>query len=293
MTEQAERTWTILDLIEWCQSFFDQHEVPSSRLEAELLLAYTLNLTRVQLYTHFDRPVDSEELGAFKKLVIRRARKREPTAYILGEREFWSLPLEVTPAVLIPRPETERLVELALDLTRDHRDTLARVVDVGTGSGAIAFALASELPHATVYALDLSAEALAVAKRNAERHHLSAQVQFLQSDLLEALPEDALPVDLIVSNPPYVGTDERPLLAPEILDHEPESALFAGQDGLAIIDRLLPQAHRALRPGGFFLCEIGAGQGTPARKRFARAGFQNVEVHKDYSQHDRVVVGTR
>ncbi|OIP42698.1 MAG: protein-(glutamine-N5) methyltransferase, release factor-specific [Deltaproteobacteria bacterium CG2_30_63_29] len=288
-----KKIWTILELMKWSEDYFAQRQIDSPRLDAELLLCETLGLSRVALYTNFDRPVGDGELAAYKALVIRRAGRREPVAYILEEKGFWSLNLKVSPAVLIPRPETERLVDLSLELLKGP--LLARrdqpIVDVGTGSGAIALALASELADALLWATDLSAEALAVAQENARSLGFEERVRFVQGDLLAALPAEVQPV-LVVSNPPYVAHEERDQLAPE-LSHEPASALFADDHGLAIIRRLAAESFARLQPGGFFLSEIGATQGRAVSSLFSAHGFEDVAVVQDYSQRDRVVRGRK
>lgn len=290
--DDSTRTWTLLELLRWSTAFFDKHAIDTPRLDAEILIGHVLGMSRLELLTGYDRPVSADELAIYKKLVIRRARNREPIAYLVGEREFWSLALEVSPAVLVPRPETERLVELAVERLRQR--SAPTLVDVGTGSGAIALALAVELPGARILATDLSEEALAVARRNAARHDLEARVRFLRGDLLEALRDTDLrgQLDAIVSNPPYVAEHEMAGLAPE-LGHEPRSALAAGPEGLDVIERLCREAAVWLAPGGWLLCEIGSAQRAGASALFDAAGLAEVECIKDYSGHDRVVVGKR
>ena len=258
------------------------------RLEAEMLLAHTLGASRTVLMAHPERPLASGQLGRYKTLVNRRS-SSYPLPYLTGSIEFYGLEFEVTPEVLIPRPETETLVELAL--ARQPRS----VVDVGTGSGCIAVSLAVHLPEAVVYAIEISPAALAVARRNAERHGVSERVRLMVGDVLS--PRPGL-VDLIVSNPPYVPTGECALLPASIRDYEPQLALDGGPDGLAIVRRLLAQAPAVLRepdsstgvPGGGLLIEIGADQGKAAR-RLARANFPqaSVEVHPDLAGRDRVL----
>lgn len=288
-----KKTWTILELMKWSEEYFTQRGIDSPRLDTELLLCETLKLSRVALYTNFDRPVADEELAAYKALVIRRAGRREPVAYILEEKEFWSLTLKVSPAVLIPRPETERLVDVALELFKDPLAGRQNegIVDVGTGSGAIALALASELPEATIWATELSPDALLIAQENASRLGFETRVHCLQGDLLAPVPDAVRPI-LIVSNPPYVAHEERAALAPE-LSHEPSGALFAEDHGLAIIRRLAGDAFARLQPGGFLLTEMGATQGAAVVGLFAAAGFEDVAIVQDYAQRDRIVRGRK
>jgi release factor glutamine methyltransferase len=258
------------------------------RLEAEVLLAHVLETSRAVLIAHHERPLTPAQLDQYQALVRRRA-ANYPLPYLTGRIEFYGLEFEVTPDVLIPRPETETLVDLAL------RRRPARVVDVGTGSGCIAVSLAVHLPEVTVYAVDVSPAALAIARRNAERHGVAERVRLLAGDLLGPLPG---PLDLIVSNPPYVPTDERAALPASVRDHEPRLALDGGPDGLALVRRLLAQAPAVLRnpapvtgcPGGGLLIEIGANQGEAA-SRLARAFFPHatVRVHPDLAGRDRVL----
>jgi release factor glutamine methyltransferase len=225
--------------------------------DAELLLQHTAQLSRVTLLAHPDRKITASQQIALDE-AIRRRLQNEPVQYITGEQEFYGLALHVTPAVLIPRPETEHLVEAVLKLLPADRPT--RLVDVGTGSGAIAIALAVHLPMAEVVALDVSAEALAVAAGNAEGHSVADRIRFLRSDLLGELGPDEAAFDAIVSNPPYVPESDRASLHPQVRDHEPETALFAGESGLDIYRRLIPQAFLLLKPHGLLACEIGHGQ---------------------------------
>lgn len=264
----------------------ENHGVESPRLDAELLLAHVLNMNRAALFAWPERRLTLKELTRYRDLVARRA-AREPLAYILGYREFFGLDFEVGPDVLIPRPETELLVEQALRLAR-VRPNPVRIADVGAGSGAIAVALAVHLPEAIVFALDRSPAALAVTARNAGRHGVSERVHLRLGDLLEPLSET---LDLIVANLPYVTTAEWETLPPEIRDHEPRSALDGGPDGLSFIRRLLETAAPHLRPDGAILVEIGAGQGQSVLDLAARHFPQaRVELVRDYAGLDRVVI---
>jgi release factor glutamine methyltransferase len=261
-------------------------EVDEARLNAELLLAYTLGLNRAAILAQPDRQLTPKELTRFRDLVARRV-AREPLPYITGHREFFGLDFVVDARVLIPRPETELLVEHALRIARPL-PRLLEIADVGAGSGAIAVTLAVHLPHATVYALDASAGALAVTAENARRHNVAGRVHCGQGDLLAPL---AAPVDLIAANLPYVTTGEWTDLLPEIRDNEPRAALDGGPDGLDAIRRLLATAVPHLRPGGVLLLEIGASQGSAvtslARRCFPAADLQ---LHRDYAGLDRLVI---
>jgi release factor glutamine methyltransferase len=222
--------------------------------DATLLFMHTLGLDRAALLAHPERPVTRDEMALLQSATERRL-AFEPIQYILGQQEFYGLTLRVTPAVLIPRPETELLVEAVLARV----NPTASIADIGTGSGAIAIALAHHLPAALITALDLSAEALAVAQQNAATHSLETRLRFLRSDLLAAIPPGET-FDAIVSNPPYIPTSDAPTLHPQVRDHEPAQALFAGPDGLEIYRRLIPQARALLNPGGLLALEIGHGQ---------------------------------
>jgi len=261
-------------------------EVDEARLNAELLLAYTLGLDRAAILAQPDRQLTPKELTRFRDLVARRV-AREPLTYITGHREFFGLDFVVDARVLIPRPETELLVEHALRIARPL-PRLLEIADVGAGSGAIAVTLAVHLPHATVYALDASAGALAVTAENARRHNVAGRVHCGQGDLLAPL---AAPVDLIAANLPYVTTGEWTDLLPEIRDNEPRAALDGGPDGLDAIRRLLATAGPFLHPGGALLLEIGASQGAAvtslARRCFPAADLQ---LHRDYAGLDRLVI---
>lgn len=257
-------------------------------LEAELLLAHALNIDRTHLYQRLREELPSGATDAFQAL-LRRRLAHEPTAYILGRKEFYGLELEVTPAAIIPRPETETLVELVLEFvrTREARHEM-RVADVGVGCGAIAAALAVNLPQAEIIATDISRDALALARRNADRHGVAGRIRFLESDLLE--PLDA-PMDVIAANLPYVRTGDFEAGPPEIRDHEPRLGLDGGPDGLRIIERLLGQAPSRLKPGGALFVEIGEEQGNAARKLAAQSFPRaRIEVRKDLSGLDRVLV---
>ena len=247
---------------------------PTALPDATVLLLHTLSLERPALLAHPERPVDREQQAQYQRLLERRLRF-EPIQYILGTQEFFGLTLRVTPAVLIPRPETELLVEAVLShltppaqsvprSSQSHRDEWVdshnlRIVDVGTGSGAIAIALAHSLPHASLTAVDLSPDTLAIARANAIAHNVEDRIRFLESDLLAFLANDP-PYDAIVSNPPYIPASDAPTLHPQVRDHEPSLALFAGSQGLDIYRRLIPQAHALLKPRGLLALEIGHGQ---------------------------------
>jgi release factor glutamine methyltransferase len=229
---------------------------PDATRDAELLLLHTLNLPRTALILDPNRPLTETEQATYNHAIERRA-TGEPIQYIIGEQEFYGLALRVTPAVLIPRPETELLVEAVLERLPSTQSL--RIADIGTGSGAISIALAVHLPHAQLTTLDISPAALAIARQNAATHQVADRIRFLESDLLTAIANEP-PFDAIVSNPPYVPETDRATLHPQVRDHEPATALFAGPDGLAIYARLIPQAHAVLPPGGLLALEFGHSQ---------------------------------
>jgi release factor glutamine methyltransferase len=257
------------------------------RRDAEVLLAHVLERDRAWLLAHPEAELSAALLAEFRERVTRRA-AREPLQYITGGQEFFGFGLHVTPATLIPRPETEHLVEAVLAWAALRSPATLRVLDVGTGSGAIAIALAKKLPSAEVSACDLSTAALAVARGNAE--HLGARVRFVASDLLEAFAEHPH-FDVIAANPPYVPQTDSATLQSEVRDFEPHLALFAGADGLDVYRRLIPQARSALRPGGLLAMELGFGQQEPLRELLA--GWSDVRFVEDYAGIARVVLAER
>ena len=259
--------------------------IKSPDLDAELLLVHALGVDRTWLIAHSEQLLTADDLSAFQTLLRRRLR-REPLAYITGERWFYDLLLHITPDVLIPRPETEELVERALAWLRQHPG--ARIADIGTGSGAIALAVANHTPpDSVIFATDISVRALNVARSNASRLGLSSRVIFRQGDLLAALSE---PVDLILANLPYVSERDRSTLMPEVRDFEPASALFSGHSGLEHLSTLLVQAPDYLHTGGALLSEIGYNQAQAVNK-LAREHFPNasIVIHKDLAGHDRIL----
>ena len=279
------------DLLGEAETALGAAGVETPRLDAEVLLAAAAGLDRTRLIARLRDRVADDAAARFRGLVARR-RRRKPVAYLTGEREFWSLPLEVTPAVLIPRPETELLVEVARELLAGLG--APHVCDAGTGSGCIAVALAREIPDARIIALDVSSAALAVARRNAVRHGVEARVMFVGSDWLDAV-DPAVRLDALLSNPPYLAAEDRPSSSspqPE-LDWEPRSALFGGVDGFDSIRRLLAAAPRHLRADGFAAFEIGLGQADAARTLAVGAGFADVEVRDDLAGIPRVVIARR
>jgi release factor glutamine methyltransferase len=285
-----DRQWTIIKLIQWATSYLKSYDIDSPRATGEILLAHALQLNRIDLYLKFDQPLVADELQIFKTLIKRRVR-REPVAYILGVKEFWSLELEVNADVLIPRPETECLVELALDLlTRKSSRPPQRILDLGTGSGAIVLALASQQPRHNYFASDRFRPAVELACRNARRHDLCQKIHFFVGDWLSSLNSAKPGFDVIVSNPPYIPCREIGGLQPEIHQYEPIAALNGDADGLAGYRKIIGTAHRHLNPDGVLLLEIGHDQREDIRQIAADSNqYNDFSCSKDYSGYDRVV----
>jgi len=266
-------------------------QVGSPRMNAELLLRFTLSCDRAYLFAHPERELTSEEQARYDEALTQRTRG-VPAQYITGHQEFWGMDFIVTPAVLIPRPETEHLIETVLKLSdeKDNDGTRtsspdSRIVDVGTGSGCIAIALAKEFPHAEIHATDISAAALEIARANAARHQIEKQIQFHETDLLRGLAPDSF--DFVVSNPPYVGESEEDQVQLEVRKFEPRNAVFAGSTGIEVIERLVPQARIALKPQGWLVIEIS---GTIAdRVLQLLSKWRQVQITNDLQGIPRVV----
>jgi release factor glutamine methyltransferase len=283
------RRWTVVELLRWTAEYLGGRRFHNARLNGELLLAGTLGLKRLDLYLQHDRPLTPAELATFKERLRRRAR-REPLQYIDGTAHFRDLVLRVDPRVLIPRPETEVLVQEVLDRCRGRSGLAA--VDVGTGSGCIALSLATEGPFARVVATDASPAALEVARANAAEAAPDAPVEFREGDLLAPVAGERF--DVVVSNPPYVGDEEAEGLDAEVRDWEPASALFAGRGGLDVIRRLVPQAAEALVPGGLLALEVGAAQAAAVAAVIDETNaFGAPRVRRDLAGRDRVVAAER
>ena len=276
---------TVLDILQKTTDFFSGKGVESARLNAELIVGHALGLKRMQLYLQFERLLTEPELERIRPLVRRRG-QREPLAYVLGTAEFCGLTLKADRRALVPRPETERLVEL---LQERCVPPPTRVLDLGTGSGCIALALASAWPGAEVVAVDASEEALALARENGESTGLAARVRWLKSDWFSGLPVDAR-FDLIVSNPPYLTAEETAAAEPEVRTYEPASALTAAEAGMADLRKIIAGAPRFLAPGGWLAMETGIAQHAALLADLARAGLHDGESVKDLADRDRFVV---
>jgi release factor glutamine methyltransferase len=283
--------------------------VPSDTLAAELLLLHASGKDRTWLYTHPEEILDQEIAAAYFALLHRRA-QGEPTQHLTGKQEFWGLDFEVTPDVLIPRPETEHLIEVALDRLavrelragrpRRFAGEGLRILDIGTGSGCIAIALAKDLPDAELFATDISSASLAVAQRNATRHSVAGRIHFIKSNLLDALAGSPLATchwpllfDLIISNPPYIGRREAPSLPVEVRDHEPHSALFGGEEGYELYGRLIPQAASRLKHGGLLVLELGHDSLPAVQPLLDSAAWSNIAVTNDLAGIPRVLSAER
>jgi len=281
MSENAD-PWDLRRIVRWMQDDFTARGIASPRLDAELLAANALGIDRVRLYMDLDRPLVPAELESIRALVQRR-RKREPIAYILGRREFWGLSFAVSPAVLVPRPETELLVEHSLNTL--VADAPARVLDLCTGSGCVAISIAKERPLAQVMATDLSTAALEVARTNAAAHQVNIDLR--AGDLFDAVENEA-PFDIITANPPYLTETELRECMPDVREFEPRMALVANDEGFAIIKRIADGASRYLLPSGRIFMEVGQGQAPKAAALFSAAGLTPT-IHRDLSGIERMV----
>jgi release factor glutamine methyltransferase len=280
--------WTVQRILEWTTTFLKQKGVESARLEAELLLAHARKCQRIRLYTDFGTLLTDEERAIMRELVQRRA-KREPLAYIVGTREFYGRSFEVGPGILIPRPETETLVDACLELI--PKEEPREILEVGFGSGCIAITIAKQRPQCAVVATDISDIAAQVAARNSEKLGVTTQVTLLQGDTLEPVKNCGRRFDGLVSNPPYIREDERDSLQPEVAAHEPGTALFAGADGLNVVRRIIAQAPEFLKPGAFLSMELDPAQCEPVSGMLEAAGFESVTIRRDLCGNERVVTG--
>ncbi|MHC4069143.1 MAG: peptide chain release factor N(5)-glutamine methyltransferase [Planctomycetota bacterium] len=286
--------WTIQKLLNWTVDYFTEKGIDCPRLSAELLLSHVLQTKRIELYTQFDQPVAKQQLDTLHDLV-RRAGEHEPIAYLIGKTEFYSLELFITRDCLIPRPETELLVERAIKFLRT-RTPQQSVCDLCTGSGCIATAIAKNVPQAAITATDISDAALEVAAKNIEKHGLTSRVKLLCGDLFDpVMPElDTGKFDLIVCNPPYVSSFEFEKLDRNVKDYEPKAALTGGVDGLDVYRSIVEKADQFLKPGGALMLEIGYRQGQAVKELLEQTGYlTDIKIEKDHHDNDRIAMALR
>jgi release factor glutamine methyltransferase len=274
-------------VLDWTTQRFTEAGITGARLEAQILLAHVLGCTRMQLYTGFDKPLAEPELASYRGLIKRRL-AGEPVSYLVGETEFWGLPFHVEPSVLVPRPDTETVIEVAR-AARPDRAAPCRILDLCTGSGVIAVSLAREFPAAQIVATELSPAAAALARRNAARNAVADRVDVREGDLFAPVPGERF--DLIAANPPYIASPVIPTLSPEVR-REPVIALDGGRDGLAFYDRICAQAGEHLAPGGVIVLEHGFDQADAVGARLIAAGFTGVTLVHDLGKNPRVTRGT-
>jgi release factor glutamine methyltransferase len=282
--------WTIIKLVQWATTYFGNHDIDSPRATAEILLAHVLNTRRIDLYLRYDQPLIPAELERFKALIKRRL-NREPVAYILGSKEFWSMDLQITRDVLIPRPETECLVEKALEsLALDSNPESKLILELGTGCGAVILALASENPRHAYWATDISINAIRIARQNARQNDLNGKVDFIVGDWFAPLRSKPGLFDLIVSNPPYIKSEDLNRLQPEIHAYEPLLALDGAADGLHCLRHIIQSAYFFLNPGGVIILEMGHDQKEPLKQMIAECGqYEEIDFYQDYSGYDRIL----
>ena len=290
------KAWTVGELLKVSADYLKQKGIDSPRLSAEILLAHQLHLTRIKLYLQYDQPLSEQEVEGYRAL-IRRRLSREPVQYITGVQEFWSMEFMVNPSVLIPRPETEVLVEQAVALAKENPKLLEEGVtflDLGTGCGALAVALAREFQNALVCATDLTEDALQVARRNAERHGVKDRIDFRSGDWFMPFAGSTTRFDMILSNPPYIPTEALESLAPEVREYEPRSALDGREQGMVDVTRILKEAPGYLAPGGWILMEMDPEQTLEAIRMIEEAGaFAEHRRIQDYSHRYRVVMARK
>lgn len=277
--------WTVEKILSWTINHFTSRKIPEPRLSAELLLSKVLNIKRIDLYLQFERILSAKELDRYREYVKRRV-KREPVQYILEATEFCGFPFRVGPEVMVPRPETELLVDAVLEAVKASENTSPKILDIGTGSGCIAVSLAKLLPDSSIWAIEMSAAALKIARENADLNEVD--VKFIAGDVFK--DSSSVPgFDIVVSNPPYVALRDIDKLEPEVLDFEPRDALFAGEDGLEFYKKFVNVIPGLLNKDGKIFLEIGYNQAAPLDELFSNANFK-VKFKKDYNQIDRILI---
>ncbi|MGH1365326.1 MAG: peptide chain release factor N(5)-glutamine methyltransferase [Calditrichia bacterium] len=281
--------WTVKKALQWTTGYFESKQIPEPRLGAELLLAHILQCKRLELYLRFDSILTPNERATYREVIYRRV-EREPVQHILGYTEFMGYPIKVSREVLVPRPETEQLVDKLVEFCREHRIQDPRIVDIGSGTGCIAIALKHLMPEASITAIEKSGKALELAKQNAAENNVD--VQFISGDVFEVFNGEAGSFNLIVTNPPYITQGDYDKLEPEVKNFEPIEALVGGADGLDFYRRLAPLAKKLLSDDGSLFMEVGYDQAEAVAALFAREGFKT-NTAKDYNQIDRVVFAHR
>ena len=288
----ADKTWTIKEILDWSAGYLNKVGSSSARLDAEILLAETLNLKRIELYVNFERPLSPDERDDFRSLLKRRA-QLEPIAYILGEKEFYGEVFKVTKDTLIPRPDTEHLVDFSVEYLKgvSAEEGPLKALEVGVGSGCIAGSILKNVENVSLVGWEVSSEALVVANENAQRLEIDSRFDVVNQDALIEEPwESTEQFDLIVSNPPYIDTDEVGVMAQETIKYEPRLALFAESKGLEFYSMFAKNAQKKLKPGAPIAVEIGYNQKASVVELFESNGWENVEVRQDYAGHPRVVI---
>ncbi|MBF0107513.1 MAG: peptide chain release factor N(5)-glutamine methyltransferase [Deltaproteobacteria bacterium] len=286
--------WNIKKLLNWSIDYLKDREFETPRLDAEILLAYSLGIRRLDLYLQFERPLQSQELSLYKTLIKRRV-NHEPVAYIVGKKEFWSRDFFVTPDVLIPRPDTEILIEVILKNFRENKSEISGF-EMGLGSGALAITLLSEMPLLKMTAVEISPKAVEIAHRNAAYHGISGRLNLIAEDFLKYSrdnPNNGSAFDFVCTNPPYCKSSCLSTLPRSVKDYEPVSALDGGENGLKYYPEIITFAKRHLKPGGLLVTEIGEDQGAAVIKLFKDYGFDNTYIKRDYNGLDRVVGGNQ
>ncbi|MBN1850183.1 MAG: peptide chain release factor N(5)-glutamine methyltransferase [Deltaproteobacteria bacterium] len=290
------KKWTIKRLLEVTTDFLKNKNIDNPRLSADLLLAHQLKVSRIKLYLDFDQPLSEKDLSGYRELVKRRI-NREPIQYIIGIQEFWSMEFKVSPQVLIPRPESEILVEQVASLIKNKKIPHCeqpKILDLGTGSGALAVSFAKEFENALIWASDISRDALEIARLNAQKNHVDKNISFVQGDLWAPFKDKLLPFDIIVSNPPYIASEDFQTLEPEVRDHEPRLALDGFQGGMHYITRIISDAENHLSPEGWLLLEMAPSQISKAQAHLENInGFVEVNRIEDYNHSDRVLMAKK
>lgn len=290
---ESHKTWTVIELINWCAHYLHQRHFKAPKTNTELLLAHTLGVDRLDLYLNYNRTLTAEELERFRGFFKRRL-DNEPIQYITGATEFMSLPFRVDPGVFIPRPETELLVETIIDKVQTHPISESlRILDVGTGTGCIAVSLAKYLPNVDIIATDINQHALDIARGNAELNHVTEKIQFLHQSILNMSDTDPVELDIVVSNPPYVSQAIYQSLDAEIVNYEPAEAVSDFGDGCSFYPVLCEYAAARLQNGGWIAVEIGEGESGRVRNIFLEFGFENINIRNDYAAIPRIITGCK